>query len=107
MTRLYAKHKFGAKPVELDGIRFDSKIEGKYYQKLKIRQSAGDVVFFLRQVPLHLPGNIRYVVDFVEFLADETVRFVDVKGCDTPMSKLKRKQAEAVYPISIEIVTKV
>jgi len=103
----YMKHKYGAKSIEHDGIKFSSKLEGRYYKQLLLRQKAGDVIFFLRQVPMHLPGNIRYVVDFVEFLSDETVRFIDVKGFDTPVSKLKRKQIEDIYPIKIDIVTKV
>ena len=101
------KHKFNAKPTEVDGIRFDSKMESNYFKKLKLRQEAGEVIFFLRQCPLHLPGNVKYVVDFVEFLSDNSVSFIDVKGYDTPMSKLKRKQTEAIYPIKINVVTKV
>ncbi len=101
------KHKYNAKQVEHDGYRFDSKIEGRYYEKLKLRQKAGDVIFFLRQVPFHLPGNIKYVVDFVVFSSDGTVSFVDIKGFDTPMSKMKRKQVENLYPVSIDIVSKV
>lgn len=101
------RHKYSAKAAEHDGYRFDSRMEGRYYEQLKTRQKAGEVVFFLRQVPFFLPGSVKYVVDFVEFLADETVRFVDVKGFDTPMSKMKRKQVEALYPINIDIVTKV
>lgn len=101
------RHKFGAKPSESDGFRFDSKIERRYYDKLKLRQKTGEVVFFMRQSPFHLPGNIRYVVDFVEFHSDGTVHFIDVKGFDTPTSKMKRKQVEDLYPVKIEIVTSV
>lgn len=96
------RHKFNAKPTELDGIKFASKKEAKYYQELKLRQAAGLVLFFLRQVPFHLPGNVRYVCDFAEFLADGQVRFVDVKGYKTDMYKLKRKQVQAVYGVTIE-----
>ena len=98
------RHKFNAKPTELDGIKFASKKEAKYYQELKLRQAAGLVLFFLRQVPFHLPGNVRYVCDFAEFLADGEVRFVDVKGYRTDMYKLKRKQVQAVYGVTIEEV---
>lgn len=68
---------------------------------------SGEVIFFLRQVPFHLPGNVRYVVDFVEFLASGQVDFVDVKGMETPEFKLKKKQVECLYPIEIKIVKKV
>ena len=106
-NRSIVKHKYGAKAVIKDGARFDSKMEMRYYNKLKLLQSSGEVLFFIRQVPFHLPGNIRYVADFMEFHSDGTVRVVDVKGYDTPMGKMKRKQVEAVYPVTIEIVTTV
>lgn len=97
------RHKFGARPTEVDGIRFDSKKEARYFQKLRIREAAGEVLFFLRQVPFHLPGGVRYVVDFQEFHADGTVHFVDVKGMETPEFRAKKKQVEALFPITIEI----
>jgi hypothetical protein len=98
------RHKFAAKPTERDGIRFDSKKEATYYGQLKLRQQAGDVVMFLRQVPLHLPGGVRFVVDFQEFHVDGTVHFVDVKGMETESFKAKKKMVEAIYPVEIEIV---
>lgn len=98
------KHKFRAVRTESDGIKFDSKKEARYYAELKMRQQNGEVVFFLRQVPLHLPGGVRYVVDFQEFHADGTVHFVDVKGVETKLYITKRKLVEATYPIKIETV---
>ena len=101
------KHKFGAKATVSDGIRFDSQIESKYYGQLKIRQASGEFLFFLRQVPLHLPGGVKYVVDFVEFLSNDTVVFVDVKGFETKDFIMKKKMVEDIYPIEIKIVKKV
>lgn len=98
------RHKFKAKPTEADGIRFDSKKEAAYYTTLTLRQKAGEILFFLRQVPFHLPGNIRYVVDFQEFHSDGTVHFIDVKGFETPEFKTKKKMVENLYPVEIEIV---
>jgi hypothetical protein len=98
------RHKYRAIPTETDGIRFASKKEARYYSELKLRVAAGEVVFFLRQTPIHLPGNTKYVVDFQEFHADGTVHFVDVKGMTTEMFKLKKKQVESLYPIKIEVV---
>lgn len=100
----YPKHKYNAKKTEIDGIRFDSKKEARYYQELLLRQRAGEIVFFLRQVPFHLPGNVRHVIDFVEFHTDGTVHIVEVKGYDTPQGKMKRKMVEDVYPVKIELV---
>jgi len=97
-------HKYGAKATVVDGIRFDSMKEANYYSGLKLRMSMGEVLFFLRQVPLHLTGNVRFVIDFQEFHVDGSVHFVDVKGMQTEVFKMKKKQAEALYPIEIEIV---
>ena len=97
------RHKYHAQPTEVDGIRFDSKKESRYYGQLKLLQKAGEVLFFMRQCPFHLPGNIIYRVDFVEFHADNSVHFVDVKGVMTQVSRNKIKQVEAIYPIEIEI----
>lgn len=98
------KHKFNAQPAHRDGQRFDSLKEARYYDQLKLRQQAGEVITFLRQVPFHLPGGVRYVVDFQVFYADGTVAFLDVKGMETPMFKAKKKMVEAVYPVEIEVV---
>lgn len=98
------KHKFNAKRTEIDNIKFDSKKEAQYYSTLKLQQRAGEVIFFLRQVPFHLPGNTKYVCDFQVFYSDGTVKFVDVKGVETAMFKLKKKQVEELYPIQIDIV---
>lgn len=98
------RHKFNAKKVEHDGIRFDSKKEGDYYLQLKLRVKAGEVLFFLRQTPFHLPGGVTYRVDFQEFHADGTVRFVEIKGYETSEWLMKKKLVEALYPITIEVI---
>lgn len=104
MFKLKKRHKFNAKPVDDDGQHFDSKLEHRYYLHLKLLQKSGEVVFFLRKVPFHLPGNVTLRVDYQVFYADGTVRFQDVKGCVTDIFTLKKKQVEAIYPVEIEIV---
>ena len=96
-------HKYNAKATVIDGIRFDSAKEGRYYSQLKLRVQAGDVLFFLRQVPIHLPGQTRLVVDFLEFHSDGTCHLVDVKGMQTEVFRLKKRQAEYLYPFKIEL----
>jgi hypothetical protein len=91
-------------PTEVDGIRFSSRAESRFYIALKAERSAGVVSYFLRQVPIHLPGDVRYVVDFLVFYPDGRARYVDVKGVQTAMFRRNKKQVEALYPIQIEVV---
>lgn len=100
------KHKYKAIPTTIDGKRYDSKLEAKYAQKLEILKKSGEIIFFLRQVPFDLPGNVKYRVDFVEFWDNGEVIFTDCKGMDTPVSTLKIKQVEDLYPIKINIFRK-
>ena len=95
-------HKFNAVQTEYDGIKFPSKKEAKFYKELKLRRDASEVLFFLRQVPFHLDGGIKYVVDFVIFWTNGTVSFVDVKGYKTSGYIMKKRLVEAKYPIKIE-----
>lgn len=100
----YHNHKFNAIKTDVDGIKFDSKKEAKYYQELKLKKLAGEIIFFLRQVPFHLPGGVTYRVDFQEFRADGSVHFIDVKGMKTKDFIMKKKMVEDLYPVEIEIV---
>ena len=58
----------------------------------------------LRQVPIHLPGQTRLVIDFLEFHTDGSVHFVNTRGVQTETFKLKRRQVEDLYPFDIEVV---
>lgn len=95
------RHKFNAKRCEYDGIKFASKKEQRRYVELRSLESAGEISFFLRQIPMHLTGGIKYVCDFLIFWSDGTVTFEDVKGYRTDIYKLKKKQVESTYPIKI------
>lgn len=88
----------------VNGIRFDSIKEANYYKYVVFPSLAtGEFTMCLRQVPFHLPGNVIYKLDFLEFHADGTVHAVDVKGMQTATFILKKKQVEALYPIRIEL----
>jgi hypothetical protein len=103
----FSTHKYKAIRTEVDGISFSSKLEAGYYKKLKLRLISKDIKYFLRQVPFHLPGNVKLVVDFLVFENDGSVRYIETKGMMTPIAKLKIKQTEAIYPIKIEIIKKI
>jgi len=97
------RHKYHAKPTSRNGIKFQSKKEARYYDTLLLRQKAGQVLFFLRQVPFDLGGGVIHRIDFMEFWTDGTVHIVEIKGYDTPIGKMKRKIVESLYPIDIEV----
>lgn len=75
----------------VDGIKFSSKREAKYYVYLKAMQNNGRVAFKM-QVPFVLSPGIKYIADFVEIWAHngETV-VTDCKGFKTAVYRLKKK----------------
>jgi hypothetical protein len=95
-------HKYNAKKTERGEFKFDSQKEAKRYDKLILMKKNNEVLFFLRQVPFHLPGNVTYRIDFVIFWSDGHVSFEDVKGMKTPQYIMKKKMVESLYPIKIE-----
>lgn len=102
-----APSKMGNIPTIVDGIRYHSKAEGRYAANLNLLVKTGAVKFYLRQVGVDLPGNSRHFIDFLIFYPDGTGwEFVEVKGRDLPMGRLKRRQAEELYKIKITVVNK-
>lgn len=96
------RHKFNAVPVERDGIKFASKREARHYDKLVLLRNSGDIVFFLRQVPFHMPG-VKYVADFMVFWSNGTVTVEDAKGMVTDTYKSKMRQMAIHYP-AVEVL---
>ena len=97
--------KYGNKWVEIDGIRFQSKKEGGYYQFLKAEKPAGRIIDFKRQVPFPIHINkiliCRYYADFAVYYPNGKVNIIDVKGFKTDVYKLKKKMVKAQYGIII------
>lgn len=94
------KSKYSSAKTDLDGIRFDSKKEAKFYAELKVRERAGEISR-LRLQPRYLLQDafkhegkqyreIEYVADFEYIENGETV-VVDVKGFKTAVYMIKRK----------------
>lgn len=99
-------HKFRAKSVEYDGERFSSKLEFSFKQYLDLLIKSGEVIFYLTQIPVRMPGGTKLVVDFQVFYEDGSVRFIDTKGIETDSFKIKKREVEAIYPFKIEVVKK-
>lgn len=127
MTWNNYKSKYGAKKIEIDGIIFDSKKEGRRYQELKMLQKAGEISNLQRQVKYILipaqrepdtegprGGKIKgkllerecsYIADFVykDVYTGEWV-IEDTKGFRTPEYKIKRKMMLYFHNIRIKEV---
>jgi len=103
------RNKYGAESSWIDGIRFASKAEAKYYQMLKYRERLGEVTDVRLQEPFTVLGPKGQVVcvyraDFVFWDASESrQRVIDVKGMQTPLFKLKKKLVEAFLGITVEL----
>jgi hypothetical protein len=103
------RNKYSAQSSWIDGIRFASKAEAKYYQTLIYRERLGEVTDVRLQEPFVVLGPKGQVVctyraDFVFWDASEgRQRVIDVKGMQTPLFKLKKKVVEAFLGITIEL----
>lgn len=95
------KSKYGAKRVEIDGIKFDSQKEANYYSELKIRLAAKEIKGFCRQPEFILAPNLRYKADFIIFNNDGTSEIIDVKGMQTQVYKDKKKVFEDKFDLKI------
>lgn len=120
------RSKYGNVKAQVDGYTFDSKAEARRYQELRLLEQAGEVwdVEVHPRYPLYAPSTSGYatraahalsrkgVFRIGEYRADfkyrdrHTMPYVveDVKGFDTPLSRWKRKHAEAQYGITIEVI---
>jgi hypothetical protein len=94
--RPFKAHKFGA--VRTNG--YASKREADYAAQLDMRKRAlnGDIVDWLEQVPVRLPGGVKHVIDFMLMMRDGSVQFVEVKGMETQAWRNKVKQLRELRP---------
>ena len=114
------RHKYGAKPTVVDGIRFASLAEAKRYGELKLLEKAGEITDLVLQPRFVLTAsNARYpevggrsveigsyVADFAYRDRDGSYIVEDVKGYRTDLYVWKKKHAEAEHGITITEITK-
>ena len=106
--------KYHAKKAVIDGIQFDSQVEGQYYLYLKDKQEKGWIAAFnlqpryLLQEGFEKNGKkyrpIYYVADFEILHNDGSIEVVDVKGMLTTDFKLKQKLFEKRYPHKLSLM---
>ena len=95
----YAKYR--NTKTEVDGIKFDSKLEAKRYEELKGLWNQGSIRWFIRQVPFVLDGGTRYYADFLVVWSDGHLTIEDCKGFANDVYKVKKREIEAKYDVDI------
>lgn len=102
--------KYRNKPTDYNGVRYHSKAEARFAADLDILQKHGAVAHWLRQVPFDLPGGTVHRVDFLVFyppVEGEPLghwELIEVKGRETPIGALKRRQVQEIYGVTIRVV---
>jgi len=102
--------KYYNEPVVVDGHRFHSTSEARYYGRLKLMQAAGEIDELACQWRYPLEVNGVHVCDYVadfryRVVATGRYRTVEVKGRWTEAAKLKVRFLKACYPdLDLEIV---
>lgn len=112
------KSKYGVAAASermFNGKLYDSKLEMSYRKHLELLKKAANpkdrVVNIEEQLPFQIEIKgvkiCKYLVDFAVEYGDGRVEFVDVKGVQTDIYKLKKKLVEAQFaPIKIKEVIK-
>ena len=102
-----ARTKYGNQRTMLDGRSFASKHEARVYEEFKLQVRAGIYRAVMCQVPFLLPGDVRYIADFVTLNNNGTYTVYDAKSEATQRDKiyrLKKKQLKACCGIEIQEV---
>ena len=98
-SQIRRKPKYKNVATTTDGIVYHSKKEAKYAQDLEFRKKAGLIKSWERQVRIELSAHGRricnYYMDFVIYHNDGTVEYVEVKGFETDVWKIKWNLFEA------------
>jgi hypothetical protein len=89
------KNKYGAKKQQYNGVKYDSNLEAKVAEDLDYQLKVGDLVEIKRQykVPLMVNGVLicNWYCDFRVVDKHGQVKYVEAKGLELPVWKLKKK----------------
>ncbi len=95
------RNKFGAVKQTYNGYSYHSKKEAGYAMELDWRIKAGEVKEWTRQHRLDLRVNgeliCKYYIDFRAELTDGTIEYIEVKGFETDVWRLKWKLTKAIF----------
>lgn len=115
-SRRGRRSKYGAVPVEVDGVRFHSKREARRYRELRVLQAAG-VIRDLELQPKYALHAVSVetgeVIKVGDFLADfryrrtdtGAVTVEDTKGMGTlPLARWKQRHCRCEYGVIVQEV---
>ena len=107
------RRKYGNIPVVIDGHKFDSKAEARYYVYLKDRAKKGEIYGLELQRPFALIGPdgtliATFRADFAFWdQTEDRFRVIDVKGgkaTQTDVFRMKKRLMKSLLGIDVEVV---
>jgi hypothetical protein len=110
VTRVAGINKYRAQRTEYNGRVYPSKHHAEVRQQLDTAVKGGAYDNIIEEVPFRLPGKTNtgrpfiHRVDFGCLKDGKVIRWIEVKGKDLELGKLKRRQVEELYKIRIEIL---
>lgn len=100
--------KYKSQKIVIDGIAFDSKDEGKFYEYLKSLKAKDKILNFelqpkyILQPTFEKDGQtyraITYSPDFLIYHIDGSEELIDIKGMSTQQGEMRRKMFNYKYP---------
>ena len=102
--------RYGAHKCEINGIQFDSVMEGRYYAYCLLLKRQGSIKKMDKQITFTLQNGfthkatgkkirpITYIADFVIEMKNGAKYVIDVKGKKTPEFRIKEKMLLALNP---------
>lgn len=111
--RVPSRNKFGVSERDkrtYNGVVYASKAEATYAAQLDLMVRAKKIHGWARQVPMTLTVNGAHIgTHYIDFAIQETpdgpIKYVEIKGYETPDYKLKKKLLLALYPhINYEVI---
>lgn len=104
-------NKYHNKKVIIDGLKFDSIKESKYYLYFKNQEKKGNISHLKTQVKFELQPAFKienkkirpiyYIADFT-YIENGIKKVIDVKGVRTEVYKIKKKLFEYKYQMEIK-----
>lgn len=96
-------NKYGARKVTIDGITFDSKLEAAYYVYLRDNETVS--IIELQPKVYLTKARILYKPDFL-VKDHEGFYYIDVKGMETAVFKIKKRLWRAYIDKPLHIIKK-